>query len=477
MAEPKWELHPDRFFDSDPGRRGVARALYATVAGLPIVSPHGHVDPRLFSDAQATFGSPADLLIVPDHYVFRMLYSQGVPLESLGVPRADGGPVERDGRKIWQAFADHFHLFRGTASGIWLTHELIEVFGVEQRLDGRTAQAAYDRIAAKLASPEFRPRALFDRFGIEVLCTTDAAHDKLEHHRAIRASGWKGNIRPTFRPDQVTNLMTPGWSQHLRALSDASGVAIHSCKDLLKALENRRAYFKQMGATATDHGVTHAHTEILSDIEADAIFQRALRGEATEEDALRFTGHMLVQMARMSIEDGLVMQFHAGVHRNHNSEVFRVFGPDKGCDIPIRCDFVKGLRPLLEKYGRDPRLTLVLFTMDETTYARELAPLAGHYPALRIGPPWWFHDSLNGMARYFDQIMESAGLYNTAGFNDDTRAFPSIPARHDVWRRAACNWLAGLVVRHVIAEDEAYGMAKDLAVGLARKTYRLPAPG
>jgi glucuronate isomerase len=477
MSNDAWVLSPDRFFDPEPSQLSVARRLYATVGKLPIVSPHGHVDPRLFADANATFGSPADLLIVPDHYVFRMLYSQGVPLESLGVPRTDGGPVERDGRKIWQAFADHFHLYRGTPSGVWLAHELTTVFGVTQRLNSKTAQEIYDQLEACLASPAFRPRALFERFNIEVLCTTDGASDPLASHQAIRASGWKGNIRPTFRPDQVTNLLTPGWSGHLRALGEAAGMAIHTVQQFVAAIENRRAFFKSMGATATDHGVVSAHTGRLSDGEAEAIFARALRGEATEGDATRFTGHMLVEMARMSLDDGLVMQIHVGVHRNHNAEVFRTFGADKGADIPIPCEFVAGLKPLLDLYGRETGLGILLFTMDETTYSRELAPLAGHYPALKVGPPWWFQDSLNGMRRYFDQVMETAGLYNTAGFNDDTRAFPSIPARHDVWRRAACNWLAGLVVRGLIAEDEGFEMASDMACGLARRAYRLDGRG
>jgi glucuronate isomerase len=475
MSDDSRVLSPDRFFDPEPSQRSVARRLYATVETLPIVSPHGHVDPRLFADPNATFGSPADLLIVPDHYVFRMLYSQGVPLESLGVPRLDGGPVERDGRKIWQAFADHFHLFRGTASGVWLAHELTAVFGVTQRLTSKTAQTVYDRIESCLASPAFQPRALFERFNIEVLCTTDSASDPLASHKAIRASGWKGNIRPTFRPDHVTNLLTPDWAGHLRALGEASGMSIGSFPQFVAALENRRAFFKSLGATATDHGVASAHTERLSAAEAGEIFARALRGGATAADAARFTGHMLVEMARMSLADGLVMQLHVGVHRNHNADVFRAFGADKGADIPIPCEFVAGLKPLLELYGREKGLSILLFTLDETTYARELAPLAGHYPCLKVGPPWWFHDSLNGMRRYFDQVLETAGLYNTAGFNDDTRAFPSIPARHDVWRRAACNWLAGLVVRGLVGEDEAFEMAPDMACGLARKAYRLDA--
>ena len=472
MTYPKWHLPEDRYFDPDPAQRHIARELYDSVADLPIISPHGHVAPCLFADEEATFGTPAELLIIPDHYVFRMLYSQSIPLESLGVPRTDGGPVEQDHRTIWQIFADNFFLLRGTPTGAWLAHELHVVFGIEEELTDETAQVVYDQIEARLAMPEFRPRALFERFNIEVLCTTDAATDPLLHHQAIRDSGWGGDIRPTFRPDAVGNLLTPGWRANIDALSEVSGVAVHSYPTFIQALEQRRAFFKSMGATATDHAAVSAYTAELSSSEADVIFQRALRGQATPDDALRFTAHMIMESAHMSIEDGLVMQFHVGSVRNHNRLIFNRFGPDKGADIPERSEFTHNLRPLLNKYGNDPRLTFIVFTLDESTYARELAPLAGHYPAMRLGPPWWFHDSVNGMARYFDQVMETAGLHNTVGFNDDTRAFPSIPARHDLWRRVSANWLAGLVVRGIVDMDDAREMIKDMAYRLAKRAYK-----
>ena len=472
MTYPRWRLPSDRYFDPDPTQRRMARELYESVADLPIISPHGHVDPRLFADENATFGTPAELLIIPDHYVFRLLYSQGIPLESLGIPRRDGGPVEQDHRQIWQIFADNFYLFRGTPSGAWLAHELHVVFGIEEKLTSQTAQTIYDQIAAKLATPEFRPRALFARFNIEVLCTTDAATDPLLHHQAIRDSGWGGDVRPTFRPDAVVNLLTPGWRDNMDALSEVSGIPVHSYPTFIQALEQRRAFFKSMGATATDHAAVLAYTAELSLSEAEAIFQRALRGEATPDDAHRFTAHMIMESARMSIEDGLVMQFHVGSVRNHNQLLFDRFGPDKGCDIPQRSEFTHNLRPLLNKYGNDPRLTFIVFTLDESTYARELAPLAGHYPAMKLGPPWWFHDSINGMTRYFQQVMETAGLYNTVGFNDDTRAFASIPARHDLWRRVSADWLAGLVVRSIVDLDDAREMIHDMAYRLAKGAYR-----
>jgi len=467
------ELPEDRYFSAEPSQCRVARELYETVAHLPLICPHSHVDPRLFADPDYTFGSPTELLLIPDHYVFRMLYSQGIPLEDLGIPRRDGGPTETDHRKIWQIFAENFHLFRGTPTGVWLRDELYSVFGVREKLTGKTAQAIYDQIDAKLKSPEFKPRRLYEQFNIEVLCTTDAATDTLEHHRAIRESGWSGRILPTFRPDAVVNLDTPGWRENIEALSAVSGIDVKDYHSYIQALESRRAFFKEMGARATDHAALTAYTEELSEAEADRIFQRALKGEATEEDAVCFTAHMLMEMARMSIEDGLVMQLHVGSYRNHNPLIYERFGPNMGADIPVAAEFTRNLRPLLSKYGNDRRLTLILFNLDEATYARELAPLAGHYPSVFLGPPWWFFDSLNGIRRYFDLVMETAGIYNTAGFNDDTRAYPSIPARHDLWRRAACDWVASLVVRGIVDEEDAREMVYELAYGLAKRAYRL----
>jgi glucuronate isomerase len=473
MSPVTYHLAEDRYFDPDPGQRKMALELYKAIADLPLVCPHGHVDPRLFSDPDYRFGSPAELLIIPDHYLFRMLYSQGIALEDLGVPRIDGGPVETDHRKIWQTFAENLYLFRGTPSGMWLQDELFFVFGVQEKLSGANAQDVYDQIDAKLKSPEFKPRALFEQFNIEVLCTTDAATDTLEHHQAIRASGWNGRILPTFRPDNVINPLAPNWQKNIATLAEVSGIDITDYHSFIEALENRRAFFKENGATATDHAALTADMERLDDEMADAIFFRALMGSGTAEEQQQFAGHMLMEMARMSIEDGLVMQLHIGSFRNHNAPIYERFGPDKGADIPITTEFTRAIRPLLAAYGNDPRLTLILFNLDETNYARELAPLAGHYPAVKLGPPWWFHDSLNGIYRYFDQVMETAGIYNTAGFNDDTRAYPSIPARHDVWRRASANWVAGLAVRGIIDEEDAYEMVHALAYDLAKAAYKL----
>lgn len=470
-AEPL-VLHEDRFLDPDPGVRRIARAIYEGTRGLPLVCPHGHVDPALLA-TDAPFPEPTALLLIPDHYIFRMLYSQGVPMEAMGVPTRDGTAVESDPRKIWQLFAEHYHLFRGTPTGAWLDMELHDVFGVRTRLNGATALRVYDEIAERLQSPEFRPRALFERFNIEVLTTTDAAADPLAHHQAIRDSGWGGRVVPTFRPDAVFRIAQPGWKAEIEALERVSESSIDGYAAFVAVLEARRAFFRSLGATSTDHAVVEPYTERLPDAEADRLFQRARAGQATPADQARFEAHMLMEMARMSTEDGMVMQLHAGALRDHNARVFDRFGLDKGADIPVVTEYTRNLRTLLNAYGNDPRLTLVLFTLDESTYARELAPLAGHYPALRLGPPWWFHDSVEGMKRFRERTTETAGIYNTAGFNDDTRAFCSIPARHDLNRRVDANWLAGLVARHVIPMDDAHEMARAVAYDLARQTYRL----
>lgn len=469
---PKIHLPDDRYFGPDPRQKEIAQELYGKVSDLPLLCPHGHVDPRIFADPDYAFGTPTDVLIIPDHYIYRMLYSQGIPLEALGIPRRDGGEVEKDPRKIWQTFAENFFLFRGTPTGMWLNHELASVFGITDKLTAESARVIYDLIAAQLATPEFRPRRLFERFKIEVLATTDSATDPLANHQALRASGWPGRIVPTFRPDGVTQLDAPGWRSNIETLGAMCGFEITGCRQLIRALENRRAFFKTLGATATDQAAQTAYTGSLTDAEADAIFQRALKGKSTDEDSVRFTGHLVMESARMSLDDGLVMQFHVGAYRNHNPQIAEKFGSDKGADIPVRGEFTHALQPLLARYGNDPRLTLILFTLDESTYARELAPLAGHYPSVKLGPAWWFHDSLNGMMRYREYVIETAGLYNTVGFNDDTRAFPSIPARHDLSRRADANWIAGMVVRGIIDRIDAEAMCLDAAYRLAKQAYR-----
>lgn len=465
-------LHPDRLFSSDPAQRQMARTLYETVKDLPIISPHGHTDPSWFA-TNAPFANPAELLITPDHYVFRMLYSQGIPMERLGVPRADGGWTETDPRKIWSLFAENYWRFRGTPSRLWHDWVYLQVFGLKVRLGPDTADHYYDVIAEKLAQDDFLPRALFERFSIEVIATTESPLDLLEHHQTIASSGWKGRVITAFRPDPVLDPDYEGFVDNLRSLSEITGQDALTYAGYLAALRDRRAYFKAHGATSTDHGHPTAKTAWLSVQEAEALFARVTTSPASPEDAETFRAHMLVEMAGMSVEDGLVMQIHPGSYRNHNAGVFTRFGRDKGSDIPTRTDYVRDLKPLLDRYGNDPRLSVIVFTLDESTYARELAPLAGHYPALKLGPAWWFHDSPEGMRRFREMTTETAGFYNTVGFNDDTRAFLSIPARHDVARRMDCAWLAQLVCDHRLEADEAAEIAYDLAYRLAKDAYRL----
>ncbi len=470
MTQPL-RLHPDRLFPADGRTRNIARALHAGVKDLPIVSPHGHTDPLWFARDEA-FSDPASLLIVPDHYVFRMLYSQGVPLDALGVPTVDGSPTESDPRKIWRIFADKYHLFRGTPSRMWLDWVFAEAFGIDVRLEPATADLYFDTIDAARKTPEFRPRALFDRFGIELIATTESPLDPLEHHAAIRASGWQGRVVTAYRPDPVVDPDTPGFAANVRRFGETANEDVGSYAGYLAAHRFHRARFRAAGATSTDHGHPSAATADLSPAGAEALYARVM-ADPTPAEAELFRAQMLTEMAAMSVEDGMVMQLHPAVSRSHNAQVLARFGRDKGGDIPLPGEFVRALKPLLDRFGNDPRLTLILFTLDEDTYSRELAPLAGHYPALRLGPPWWFHDSPEGMRRFRERATETAGFYNTVGFNDDTRAFLSIPARHDVARRMDCGFLAQLVAEHRLEEDEAHEVARALAYDLVKQAYRL----
>ena len=465
-------LHPDRLFSSEPTQRNLARALYATVEKLPIVSPHGHTDPRWYADNEP-FSDASALFITPDHYVFRMLYSQGVALEDLAIPRKDGGPVEKDARKIWRTFAAHYHLFRGTPTRLWLDHAFHETFGIRERVSAESADRIFDQINDCLAKPGFRPRALFERFNIEVIATTESPLDTLAHHAKIRASGWQGRVVTAYRPDPVVDPEFEGFAANVQSLAELSGEDTSTWRGYLAAHRNRRAFFKSMGATSTDHGHPTATTSDFDTTDCESLFAKALAGTVTPAEAEAFRGQMLTEMARMSLDDGLVMQIHPGSFRNHNPQLFARFGRDKGADIPTRTDYVRALKPLLDRFGNERGLTVILFTLDETSYSRELAPLAGHYPILRLGPSWWFYDSPEGMQRFREQVTETAGFYNTVGFNDDTRAFLSIPARHDVARRMDCRFLAQLVTEHKIDEDEAFELAPELAYKLAKRAYKL----
>lgn len=464
--------HPDRLFPADPASRAIARALYESVRDLPIVSPHGHTDPGWFAD-NLPFPDPARLFVVPDHYIFRMLYSQGIPLEALGIPRRDGGAVEADPRQIWRLFAANYHLFRATPTRIWLDHAFETLFGIDEALQPGNADATYDRIDAALRTPEFRPRALYERFNIEVIATTDGALDPLSAHRAIKASGWAGRVIPTYRPDSVVDPDFAGFADNIAKLGAMTGEDCTRWQGYLAAHRARRAQFIALGATASDHGHPSAATANLTESEAEALFARIRRPDMRPQDAELFRAQMLTEMARMSLDDGLIMQIHPGAFRNHNAALFSAFGRDIGADIPQPTDYVRALKPLLDLFGNARDLTIILFTLDETSYSRELAPLAGHYPCLKLGPAWWFFDSPNGMRRYREMTGETAGFYNSVGFNDDTRAFPSIPARHDMARRVDCAYLADLVSTHRLDEAEAFDLATDLAYRLAKAAYRL----
>jgi len=464
-------LHPDRLFPLDPNVRAIARELYASVRSLPILSPHGHTDPEWFARNEP-FGNATELLLAPDHYLFRMLYSQGIDLARLGVA-ARRGPSSADPREAWRLFASHFYLFRGTPSALWLNHVFKEVFGLEVVLDAASADAYFDAIGAALRTDAFRPRALFERFNIEVLATTESPLDPLESHRQIRASGWPGRIITTYRPDAVVDPEHEHFGAALAEFGVLTGEDVFSWAGYLRAHRVRRAVFAKAGATATDHGHPTARTADLDSKACQRLFGRVIAGQASAEEAELFRAQMLFEMAQMSLDDGLVMQIHPGAFRNHNRGLFEEYGRDKGGDIPCATEYVHALKPLLDRFGNDRRLALILFTLDETAYSRELAPLAGHYPCLKLGPAWWFHDSPEGMLRFREHTTETAGFYNTVGFNDDTRAFLSIPARHDVARRVDCAFLARLVAEHRLDVDEAAEVASDLAYRLPKRAYRL----
>lgn len=465
-------LHDDRLFSSDPVQRAIARRLYGHVGTLPIISPHGHTDPSWFAGNEA-FANATELLLLPDHYVFRMLYSQGVSLDALGIPRRDGSRAQVDPREAWRVFASYFHLFRGTPSSMWLNHVFHDVFGLRTRLAASSSDLYYDHITEALQTPAFRPRALFERFNIELIATTESPLDPLEHHAAIRSSGWQGRVITAYRPDPVVDPEHEQFPDALRSFGEITGEDVYSWDGYLRAHRQRRAYFASMGATSTDHGHPSAVTADLSRTEVTRLFDKVVRGNVTAEEAELFRGQVLTEMAAMSLDDGLVMQIHPGCFRNHNHALFERFGRDKGADIPLRTEYVHALKPLLDRFGNEPNFQLLLFTLDESTYSRELAPLAGHYPALFLGPAWWFHDAPEGMWRFREQTLSSGGFYNTVGFNDDTRAFLSIPARHDVARRVDCAFLAKLVAEHRMDEDEAIEVAVDLAYRLPKKAYKL----
>ncbi len=468
----KLSLNPDRLFPIEASTRSIAKQLYSEIKDLPIVSPHGHTDPKWFAENHH-FKDPTELLIKPDHYIFRMLYSQGIDLDTLGITTADGQTTETDSRKIWSIFARHYFLFRGTPSRLWFDYVFQHVFSMELVLCEETADDYYDKISEKLASDAFKPRVLFDAFNIDVLVTTESPLDTLEYHIKIKNDTWSGRVLTAFRPDPVVDPEFENFSENVKQLGEITGEDVEKFEGYLAALRQRREYFKSHGATSTDHGHPSALTCDLDQQQKQHLLNQALSGEISPENAELFRGQMLTEMAGMSIDDGLVMQIHPGSHRNHNTFIFNKFGRDKGADMPTSTEYVQNLSALLNKFGNDKRLNIILFTLDETTYSRELAPLAGHYPCLKLGPAWWFHDSPEGMLRFRQQTTETAGFYNTVGFNDDTRAFLSIPARHDVARRMDCYYLSTLVAEGRLDQNDACELAIDLSYNLAKQAYKL----
>ena len=461
-------IHQDRLFPAEPRARKIAKTLYEHVRRLPIISPHGHTQAAWFA-RNDPFPDPAKLFVQPDHYIYRMLYSQGVSLEDLEI----GQPELKDARRVWRIFASHYYLFRGTPTRMWLDFAFQELFGIGERLSERTADRYFDSISEMLRTPEFLPRALYERFNLEVLATTDSPLDSLADHKAIRESNWKARILPTFRPDPVVDPEFARFADNIAKLDEKTGEDTSTWAGYLNALRKTRVRFHELGCTATDHGHPTARTANLSTAEAADLFYRVLAGNADAQQQELFRAQMLTEMARMSLEDGLVMQIHPGSSRNHNRKLYERYGRDVGADIPMPTNYVDALRPLLDQFGNERELTIILFTLDESTYSRELAPLAGHYPCLRLGPPWWFHDSPEGMMRFRERVTETAGFYNTVGFNDDARAFLSIPARHGVARRMDCAFLAKLVAERRLEEEEALEVAQDLAYGLVKQAYKL----
>jgi glucuronate isomerase len=464
-------LHPDRLLPADPAVRKIARRLYAAVRDLPIISPHGHVDPRILLD-NVPFRDPAELFVTPDHYVTRLLHASGVPLDVLGVGQ---GPLsEATARAVWRKLCEHWGLFAGTPVRYWLESELVEIFGVTVRPCAATADAIYDDLAARLSQDAYKPRALLDRFKISVLATTDDPCDDLGVHAAlVEDPTWSARVIPTFRPDRYLEASEPGWPAAVGRLGEVSGEDTSSYAGWVRAMETRRQYFISHGARSADHSHTDCGTEPLATAEADRIYQAGLGGRATPVEAVALRRHMLHEMARMSTADGLTMTIHPGVRRGHHRPSAARFGPDTGHDIPLRGDFTDPLRPLLQAYGTHPNFKLVLFTLDESVFSRELAPLAGFYPSVYVGQPWWFLDAPDAIRRWRAAITETVGFTRTSGFIDDTRAFCTIPARHDMSRRIDAGYLAGLVAEHRLGEDEALEIAVDLVVGRPQEAFGL----
>ncbi|CCH88471.1 Uronate isomerase [Modestobacter italicus] len=471
QTSPQLVLHPDRLLPAEPEVRAIARRIHDAVQDLPIISPHGHVDPRLLLD-DAPFPDPATLFITPDHYVTRLLHADGVGLDELGVGE---GPLDEDrARAVWRRLCEHWHVYRGTPVRYWLEMELADIFGVTQRPSAASADVIYDQVAERLGQDAYRPRALYERFDISVLVTTDDPCDTLADHAALAADpAWSGRVIPAFRPDAYLEAGALGWPDAVRRLGEAADIDTGDFAGYVQALEERRRHFIAHGGRSADHSHPDVRTDPLEPAEAERIHAAALAGEATPEEAVAFRRNMLLEMARMSCDDGLVMTLHPGVRRDHHRPTAERFGRDVGCDIPIRVEFADALRPVLERYGTHPDFHLVAFTLDETVWSRELAPMAGFYPSVYVGVPWWFLDAPDAQRRFRDAVTETAGFSRTSGFVDDTRAFCSIPARHDLSRRIDSGVLARLVAEHRLSEEEAVDTAVDLVTTQPTRVFKL----
>lgn len=461
--------NPDRLLPADPGTRSIARGLLQHVQDLPIISPHGHVDAAVI-EHNTPFPDPAALLVSPDHYVTRLIHASGVPLDRLRGSAA----AAPDSRTVWHEFCKAWPLFEGTASGYWLRTQFESVFGLRQEISAESADASFDAISARLLEPGFRPRQLFKDFNIEVLATTDDPLDSLASHKAIAEDPtFHGRVLPTFRPDAYLNFAHPTWSANVDRLIAVAGDGATGYDGYITALENRRRYFVDHGAVSADHGVRTPATLKLDAGDAARLFDRARSGQATAQDRDDFEAHMMYQMARMSVEDGLVMTIHPGAYRNHHEPTFNAFGADTGHDIPFAVNYTEAIRPLLQDFGTAKDFHLVLFTLDETVFSRELAPLAGFYPSVYLGAPWWFLDAPDAMLRFRSAVTETAGFSRSSGFIDDTRAFCSIPARHDASRRIEASFLARLVAEHRVSEDRAHELIVDIVDGSPRRVFKL----
>ena len=472
---PRIDWSDDRLFPADPGVRAIARAIYATVKDLPIISPHGHVPPQWIAD-DVPFADPVSLLLSPDHYINRLLHASGVPLRSLGVPPATSHLTEAEARAAWTTFCAHWPVFRGTPMKYWMEAVLVDVFGLTARPSATTADSLYDAIAAAITTPAYRPRALMDRFGIAFLATTDDPCDPLDSHEKIAADKEfyaRHRVVPTFRPDKYLEPAAPSWRASTDRLAQVTGIDTDTWPGWVAAMENRRAYFKAHGAVSSDHAHLDVATKPLRKADAVRLYPKALAGEATPEECKALQQTMLFEQARMACDDGLTMTLHPASYRNHHTATFKTYGPDVGADIPFTVEFTRALQPLLDRFGTHPNFTLVLFTMDETVWSRELAPLAGFYPSVYVGVPWWFVDAPDAILRFKDAVTETAGFTRLSGMIDDTRAFLSIPARHDMSRRLDAAHLARLVAEHRLALDEALEVAHDLVATTPRKVFHV----